>query len=271
MYKAKKSLGQNFLKSNKAINDMLLAGNINKNDTVLEIGPGKGILTKALLEKAGKVIAIEKDKDLILILNEVFKKEIKNGKLELVEGDVLELPLNHHPAFQAPLLKKEGKIQYKLIANIPYYITGAIFQKFLENEFQPETMVLLVQKEVAQRIACDKKESILSLSVKAYGIPKYISTVSKRYFSPSPKVDSAILAINNISRKNFKNKKQEVKFFTLIKNSFAHKRKQLAGNLREKGYENDWIEKIFEKFKLKKDIRAEDVHIDMWIDIANEL
>jgi 16S rRNA (adenine1518-N6/adenine1519-N6)-dimethyltransferase len=172
---------------------MCSAGEVNEKDIVIEIGPGKGALTEKLLERAGKVIAIEKDCELVKFLQEKFKKEIENGKLELIEGDILKLRITNYE------LRK-----YKLIANIPYNITGAIIKKFLTEENQPEKMVLLVQKEVAERIvARDGKESILSLSVKAYGEPKYIMKVSKRFFSPEPKVDSAIIAINNISRGRF--------------------------------------------------------------------
>ena len=144
IYKAKKSLGQNFLKSEPALNMMCEAGEVSDKDTVLEIGPGKGALTKKLLEKAKRVIAVEKDHELFEFLQEKFVDEIKNGKLELINGDILEFD----PTTYYLLLTTS----YKLIANIPYNITGAIFKKFLSSSFQPEKMVLLVQKEVADRV-----------------------------------------------------------------------------------------------------------------------
>ncbi|MEK7113685.1 MAG: 16S rRNA (adenine(1518)-N(6)/adenine(1519)-N(6))-dimethyltransferase RsmA, partial [Patescibacteria group bacterium] len=191
IHRAKKSLGQNFLKSISALNKIVAAGELFPRDMVLEIGPGKGALTEKLLEKAGQVIAIEKDKVLFEFLSEKFKEEIKNKKLILREDDILE--------FDASQFKK-----FKIIANIPYNITGAILKKFLTAENQPEMMVLMVQNEVAKRIvARDGRESLLSISVKAYGEPKIIEKVPARYFSPAPKVDSAVIAIKNISRKVF--------------------------------------------------------------------
>jgi 16S rRNA (adenine1518-N6/adenine1519-N6)-dimethyltransferase len=222
---AKKHLGQNFLKSKPALHAMCEAGGVNEKDIILEIGPGKGALTEKLLEKAGVVIAVEKDIDLFNFLQEKFRGEIKSGKLILIKDDILDF----NPATYYLL-----PTTYKVIANIPYNITGAIIKKFLSCNEQPQTMVLLVQKEVAERIvARDGKESILSLSVKAYGTPKYIMKVGKRFFSPEPKVDSAILLINNIS-KNFFDKISEEAFFEIIKAGFAHKRKVLIANLKEK-------------------------------------
>jgi 16S rRNA (adenine1518-N6/adenine1519-N6)-dimethyltransferase len=133
-------------------------------------------------------------------------------------------------------------------------------------------MVLLVQKEVAERIvARDGKESILSLSVKVYGIPKYIMKVNKRFFSPSPKVDSAIIAITNISKNNFKTKTDEIKFFNIIKTAFAHKRKVLRKNLEIKEARLPYIDEIFEKLNINPKTRAEDIKIEKWLQISNYL
>ena len=258
-YKAKKSLGQNFLKSEKALNLMISAGSIDNNDIVIEIGAGKGVLTEKLLEKAKKVVAIEKDRDLIEILEEKFQKETGDGKLEIINDDCLEFDPNKTKSFS-------GK--YKIVANIPYYITGAIIRKFLESENQPETMVLLIQKEVAERIVTrDNKESLLSLSVKAYGTPKYIDKVSKRYFTPSPKVDSAIIAINSINRDRFDSPELESKFFELIHAGFAHKRKMLISNLSLK-FKKDELQKIFNDLYISEKSRAEDIPIEKWIEIS---
>ena len=266
-YQAKKSLGQNFLKSEPALNMMCEAGRVSSEDIIIEIGPGKGALTSKLLAKAEKVIAIEKDRELIEILKEKFDKEIKENKLEIIEGDCLDF--NPDKYF-------ENK-KYKIIANIPYNITGAIIKKFLsEIENKPELMTLLVQKEVAERIvARDNKESILSLSVKAYAEPKYIMKVHKRFFSPSPKVDSAIILIDKISNKNFKNKKGENLFFKIIKAGFAHKRKVLIKNL-ESLFENKEvglpkIKEIFEKLGINSKTRAEDLPFSVWLQILHIL
>ncbi len=255
MHKAKKSLGQNFLKSEAALRAIIEAGEIKNTDTILEIGPGKGALTERLLEKAGKVLAVEKDQDLILFLQEKFSEEIKTKKLILIEGDILDIEI------------KENK--YKVIANIPYNITGAILKKFLSGDSQPELMVLLVQKEVAERIVTrDGKESLLSISVKAYGEPKYITKVAARYFSPAPKVDSAVIKISNISKNIFtQGKVSEQVFWELVRAGFAHKRKKLIGNLKTNDKSTNW-ERIFEKTGIKIDIRPEKVSVEEWVAIC---
>lgn len=229
IHKAKKSLGQNFLKSVLALNKIVEAGEITSEDVVLEIGPGKGVLTTKLLEKAGTVIAVEKDRELFEILSEKFATEIKKSKLILLEEDILEFNITSSLPQGDTLVGG-----YKVVANIPYNITGAILKKFLTEKTQPELMVLMVQNEVGKRIvASDGKESILSVSVKAYGTPKMVMKVPARYFSPAPKVDSAIISIKNISRENFKaNKVNEEKFWEIVKKAFAHKRKKLSGNLK---------------------------------------
>jgi 16S rRNA (adenine1518-N6/adenine1519-N6)-dimethyltransferase len=253
--RARKSLGQNFLTSKAITRDIIEASGISVKDTVLEIGPGKGFLTKELLKKAGKVIAIEKDRRLIEHLQEKFAEEVSNKKLVVIHGDILD--------FSAEQLKHTLKSKrYTLVANIPYYITGQILRMFLESDMQPQKMVLMVQKEVAQRVvARDGKESILSISVKAYGTPRYVKKVPARYFSPQPKVDSAILLIDKISKKLFKNKKAEGEFFELMKMGFAHKRKTLSNNL--KSYRN--TKEAFKNCEIPQKIRAEKLTLKDWL------
>lgn len=272
--KAKKSLGQNFLKSELALRKIIETGEIKSDDIILEIGPGKGALTKKLLErvyseKAGMVIAVEKDRELFEFLKIKFEKEIKNKKLVLINDDILYfnvslevLKFSSGPRKQSPDHEENLKLlNYKVIANIPYNITGAILKKFLTEKSQPETMVLMVQNEVAKRIvAHDRKESILSISVKAYGEPKIIMKVPKRYFSPAPKVDSAIISIKNISHKIFKeNKINEENFWEIVKTGFAHKRKKLSSNLKTLQNTNkNLILELGNK-------RAEDLSLKDWI------
>ena len=255
--KAKKSLGQNFLKSEIALRKIIEAGEIKPDDIILEIGPGKGALTKKLLEHAGVVFAVEKDYELMGFLKTKFEKEISEKKLILINEDILEFD----PLLISPLAGGE-KTKYKIIANIPYNITGAILKKFLTEKNQPECMVLMVQNEVAKRIvARDGKESILSISVKAYGEPKMVMKVPARYFSPAPKVDSAIISIKNISRKNFISPQFfEERFWEVVKAGFAHKRKKLSGNL-----------KSFKSLNLSEigDKRAEDLTLAEWFLLAN--
>ncbi len=263
---AKKSLGQNFLKSKVALAKMIEVGEISKNDLIVEVGPGKGVLTEQLLLKAKKVIAIEKDRRLIELLNEKFKAEIDGGKLELQNIDILETKTADYLS------------GYKIIANIPYYITGQFLRKFLETDNQPERIVVMVQKEIAQRIVAkgknggdDGKESLLSISVKAYGEPKNIMKVGKENFSPAPKVDSAILAINNISKKFFvENNISEQKFFEILHAGFAHKRKVLISNLKTIINKNKLTD-IFNQLQLTDQVRAEDLSLNDWLNLVRRL
>ncbi len=253
---AKKSLGQNFLKSKSALFKMLEAGEVTKEDIILEVGPGKGVLTEKLLEKAKQVIIVEKDDRLIPFLQEKFSLAIKEKKLILIHEDILDFD---------PLFHNLSNLNYKIIANIPYYITGQFLRKFLESSFQPRKIVIMVQKEIAQRIvAQNKKESLLSISIKAYGQPKMIMKVSKENFSPAPKVDSAILLISNVSKRFFLDHKiTEKDFFEILHAGFAHKRKVLINNLKTVFPQIDW-EKSFEKSKLSTKIRAEDLNLEDW-------
>ncbi len=247
-------LGQHFLRSQKALNTIVKAGNISSDDTVLEIGPGEGVLTRELLQHSGKVIALEKDEELCAVLRDGFSDEIAQGKLELIEGDAL---------------RYEPSGSYKLIANIPYYITGAIIRKFLTATVQPTLMVLLVQKEIAERIARDEKESILSLSVKAYGTPRYITKVPRGSFAPPPNVDSAILLIENISRDFFKDIDEDF-FFEVVRLGFSAKRKMLAGNLSAR-FPKELIQKAFLECGINEKTRAEDIPIGKWNELVQSL
>jgi 16S rRNA (adenine1518-N6/adenine1519-N6)-dimethyltransferase len=289
--RAKKSLGQNFLNSQSVVDKIVETANLNLEDVVLEVGPGKGILTQALLKKAGKVIAVEKDDALIYLLKEKFKEEIKNEKLVLVRGDILNLSLRSHLSRRSTLLHgKDAKLlfhssrndlfpRFKIVANIPYYITGEFLRKILSSDIQPSQMVLLVQKEVAERIARDKKESILSISIKAYGEPKYIQTVKAGSFNPIPKVDSAILSIENISKDFFINSEAlprcsdldlEKRFFEVVRAGFAHKRKFLINNLEKVGRPTsifsgkEELKKAFIKAGINEKARAEDISLKQW-------
>lgn len=267
--KAKKSLGQNFLKSKSALDAVIDTGDPAADDIVLEIGPGEGVLTEKLLIFAGKVIAIEKDRRLVPFLKEKFKKEIKAGKFDIVEKDILE--------FDEGLLKFYAH-PYKIIANIPYYITGQVIKKFLESKNQPESMTLLLQKEVAERIlAKDKKESLLSISVKIFGTPKYIKTVGRGAFSPQPNVDSAILHIGNISKSRFTGIK-ESKFFEILRKGFSHKRKLLIKNLisgqiimSKVPFDISTMKNIFKKCGIPEKVRAENLSVENWICLTKNL
>ena len=272
-HKAKKSLGQNFLKSEIALRKIVAAGEIKPEDLILEIGPGKGALTEKLLATSCRVLAVEKDRELFEFLKIKFAEEIKSNTLMLACEDILNFNLQNYK-----LITKD----YKLIANIPYNITGAILKKFLTDDNQPERMVLMVQHEVAKRITTPSpsstrrggKESLLSISVKAYGEPKMILKVPARYFSPAPAVNSAIISITNISRKIFipppslplakgevpkAEGVDEEKFWQIVKTGFAHKRKRLGGNLKT------LCPKCPKELENK---RAEDLTLKDWVFLA---
>lgn len=248
----KKSLGQNFLTSVGAIQKIIASSDYSPGLTILEIGPGRGVLTEALLRRFDRVVAIEKDHELIDLLQEKFEREIRSGQLTLIEGDILEIPARMAlSGWQPP------KSDYAIIANIPYYITGIFLRTWLAKN--PQYMVLMLQKEVAKRIiAADKKESLLSISVKLYGQPEYIETIKKGSFNPIPKVDSAILKIGNIATPNI----NEERFFELLKAGFAHKRKLLLSNLKEKHGED--MSKSLNHCQIDPKIRAEDITLENW-------
>ena len=288
MNKPKKSLGQNFLKSEKIAQEIVEAGEVGLDDIVLEVGPGKGILTAELLKKAKKVIAVEKDESLAELLRTKFCDSIKVSLLEVVVGDILKFnPKSYNLIPNA----------YKIIANIPYYITSHLLRTFLESDCQPSLMVLMVQKEVAERIVGTKseakrnfsrlpageagftlprsgagsdtsqnfslprsfattKESLLSISVKTYGWPEIIRYVPAGYFSPAPKVDSAVIKISGISKKFFQDI-SEKKFFETVKKGFSQKRKMLINNL--KAPKDD-----FTACSIGEKARAENLSLEQW-------
>src|SRR3989338_3496222 len=244
-------LGQHFLKGLWAARALAGAAGIAPGDTVLEIGPGKGALTRQLLGSGDSVIAIEKDRNPIAILEAKFPNEINTGSLKIVEADIRDVtPEDLH-------LKNQDFI---LAANIPYYITGEIIRQFLSGKTQPRTIALLVQKEVAQRIVSGK-ESVLSLSVKAYCTPVIVRKVAKGNFSLPPSVDSAILLIKNISR-NFFSGIKEKDFFDIVHAGFSSKRKILAGNLARKF--GPVAREALMACGIPEKARAEDVPLEKW-------
>lgn len=277
--KAKKQFGQNFLNSKAALEAIIACSNIHKNEMILEIGPGLGALTEYLLKTGASVVAIEKDTELVPILTEKFKSY---SNFTLLQGDFLEINLE-------TLLKDKD---FKLVANIPYYITGQILRKFVDDG-RAQSMTLLVQKEVAERI-CKRgenkdKESLVSLAVQSFGVAKYIKTVPRGAFTPAPNVDSAIIYIENTSKVKFPHESPRVAFadsaqpdislenitlenrklfFDLIHAGFAHKRKFLISNLKEK-FDNMDFEAIFNAIGLDHKIRSEDLKFEDWLKIVS--
>jgi 16S rRNA (adenine1518-N6/adenine1519-N6)-dimethyltransferase len=215
------------------------------------------MLTRALLARAKKVIAVEADHELIAKLEETFAEEVSKKKLIVISSDIR--------SFDPASIKGP----YLLVANIPYYITGELIRTFLTTKHKPSSITFLVQKEVAVRIVRSKKESLLSLSVKAFGTPHYRFTVPKGAFSPAPSVDSAVLSITEIASQ-FPSHLAESHFFEVLHAGFAHKRKQLAKNLEEL-YTPESVRESFEHASLARTIRAEDVPLEKWRTIAKTI
>lgn len=258
-FRPKKSLGQHFLTSRHTLEEIISASTVKKDENILEIGPGTGILTRALLKTGARVTAIEKDERSFALLNKKFAKEIQTNQLDLIHGDILENSLSD---FQEK--------RFAVVANIPYYITGAILRKFLEDGPRPERMILLVQREVAERIvARDGKESILSVSVKAFGTPRIVAKVPRGAFSPPPAVDSAILSISDISDARFREKKIEIaRFFEILRAGFGQKRKFLMRNL-ESVLDQRQVQAAWSRIGLDAKARAEDISATQWFEICD--
>lgn len=251
---AKKSLGQHFLIHKHIAERIVNTAQITLSDIVVEIGPGTGILTKALIEKAGHVLALEVDKNLIDVLDKKFATAISRGILNIQHQDIR--------TFTPCIISKP----YILVANIPYYLTSNILRLFLETTCRPQRIVLLVQKEVAERIARSKKESILSISVKVYGNPHYEFTVPRGAFLPAPTVDSAVLSIRDI-HSTFSNEREAKYFFNIIHEGFSHKRKKLVNNLSGI-VDLPTAESALSAVGVTLNIRAEDVPVEKWRELT---
>jgi 16S rRNA (adenine1518-N6/adenine1519-N6)-dimethyltransferase len=256
----KKSLGQHFLTSPVVPRWMCDAADIQEGDIVFEIGPGSGVLTKEILARGATVIALEADERAIAVLTDTFTETLTTGQLRMHHGDARKLDF-------ATLGLQNG--QFKAVSNIPYYLSGQLFRQLLDSTCQPTDLVFLVQKEVAERIARDEKESLLSLSVKVFGDPTYIKTVSAGHFTPKPDVDSAIVAVHSISTDRFSGLSREL-FFDVIHLGFAQKRKQLLGNLA-KFLEREVLINIFSTVGLAPDVRAEDVPLEVWLELVEQI
>lgn len=237
-FRPKKSLGQNFLKNPRIVEKIIATAELKRNETVVEVGPGFGILTEALLKAAGRVIAIEKDKRLYLSLRGRFSGR---SNLILIHADALEIPPPKEP--------------YCLIANIPYSITSPLLDHFIRDnpDRLPVRAVLLVQKEVAQKICAKPPHmNVLALHVQTFGNPKIIATVSRHNFQPVPKVDSAILVVSFPRKQESSDFK---KYFDLIHRAFSQKRKMLRSLLPSE---------LLAKASISETRRAETLSLEEW-------
>jgi len=254
-------LGQNFLVDEKVLRKIIEAAELSKNDIVLEIGPGIGNLTVKLAKRVKKVVAVEKDQRMIEILKENLK-DFKNVKI--IKADILK--------FSPKIYNLKSKI-YKVVANIPYYLTSPLIRKFVETvEVKPQLLVLMVQKEVAQRICTKPPDmSILAVSVQFYAKAEIISFVSKKSFWPQPKVDSAIIKI--IPRKSaLPIRVNPLLFFKVVRAGFSQPRKQLANNFSKKlGIDKIKVREWLLKNKIQPTQRAETLNLEDWINLTKSL
>ncbi len=260
-----KRLGQNFLVDKEAVKKIIEAADLKLEDVILEVGPGLGVLTQELARKAKKVIAVEKDQNMIEILRTTLK-DLRN--VEVIQGDIRKIDtkyfkpntLGHSPT---------GEAKYKVVANLPFYLAAPVIRQFLEVENPPKEMVLVVQKEVGQRICAKPPDmNILAVSVQIYAKPEIVSYISKKSFWPSPKVDSAILRIDPLMNTDKKQINTDL-FFKIVKAGFSQPRKQLINNLsKELDLEKEKIQNWLLKNNVQPAQRAETLEVRDWINLT---
>ena len=266
--KANKNLGQNFLIDEQVIEKIVNASDIKKEDCIIEIGPGLGTLTKELLEKAGKVISVELDKKMITILKDRFALY---NNFELINNDVLQVNLKEIIEKE----KEEGLENVKIVANLPYYITTPIIMKLLEEKLNLDSIIVMVQKEVAERLIAtpsDKETGAITYSVYYYAKGEEILEVPKDSFIPEPEVTSKVIKLNIRKEQPVKVKEPEV-MFRIIKCAFMQRRKTLLNALvntkvflnKEEGI------KILKELGLREDVRAENLKIEDFAKITDKI
>ncbi len=248
-----KSLGQNFLLDESVLHEICSAARLRKKDTVIEIGPGAGILTLCLAKKAKRVIAIEKDPKMIAALKETTKK---NKNIKMLNEDAL--------------YSKIRTKNRKLIANLPYYVATQIIKKFLTKNLPPSVMVVMVQKEVAERMmAKPPKMNMLSSFVQSLSRVEKIKIVKKGSFWPPPKVDSTVIRISPFKKRETKNFYKTL--FFLLKTGFSHPRKQLSANFSRTGELKEQIFLAAKKSEIDTKRRAESLSVEEWSKITKAL
>jgi len=261
-FKPKDYLGQNFLINRGALDAIIDAAKLSKQDMVLEVGPGLGILTEELVKRAGKVIAVEKDPRLVEALSrnaelvsasQKIDPELNSG-LRVISGDILKFNVSEYI---------NGN--YKVVANIPYYLTSKLFQYFLEDQKNPELLVLMVQKEVGERVVALPGElSVLGISIQIYADAEIVFQVPKENFWPEPKVDSVILKIK--PKEKYPEITDKKIFFRIVKSAFAGKRKQLQNSLSNGlALPKEEVLKILGKANIDPTDRPQDLAIEDWI------
>lgn len=267
--KANKSLGQNFLIKEEVVEQIVESAKIEKEDLVIEVGPGLGTLTKYLLEKAGKVICIELDKKMIEILNDRF---FLYSNFELLNQDVLKVDLKELIQKE----KSEGKIKHvKIVANLPYYITTPIMMKLLEEQLEIESITVMIQKEVADRLIAvpgEKETGAITYTVYYYATAQGVIEVQKDSFIPEPEVTSKVITLKIRKEPPVKTKNNEM-MFKIIKNAFMQRRKTLANalvNTKIFGNKEEAVQTLKE-IGLDENIRAEKLTLEDFANLSNKI
>jgi len=252
--------GQNFLVSSTILEKIIEAADIKKTDRILEVGGGAGTLTQELARRAKEVTVIEKDPELVLVLKDALRG-FKNVKI--VEGDVLKLDALPYSQSKAP---------WRIVSNIPYWITGRFLRHALESKNPPTEILLMLQKEIAERICAQPpRMSLLAVSVQYYGTPEIlINNILPDNFWPPSGVDSAIIKIK--VGESIPPKKGSAKFFTVVRAGFAHPRKQLRANLkRALKLDSQTIDDCFTHYGIKTTARAQELSVRNWECLAAEI
>ena len=257
IYSHQRKFGQNFLCSGEVADLIADAIHYELSGVIIEIGSGEGVLTFRLAARAKNLVTIEKDR----FLAEALRKEIEKRNIKnciLVEGDARDISFTKHAKGSS----------YSLIGNIPYYLTAYIFRKTFEEEgVLPQEIIFTIQKEVAERIVANEpRHSLLSVSIQAFGVPRIIAHVSRRHFLPSPKVDSSVLSVSDISRGQFlKHRVSHDDFFTVLRAGFSHPRKFLIRNLAHSlKLSTEEMAELFLKLSLNEKTRASELSVEQW-------
>lgn len=258
--RANKKLGQNFLINQQIIDDIIEKSKITKEDTVLEIGPGLGSLTKALLQNAKRVIAVELDENMVKILKNRFNQD----NFELIHDDILKININD-------FTEEYGRI--KVVANLPYYITTPIVMKLLESEYNIESITVMVQKEVGERLCADagsRDFGAVTVGVNYYSKARIVIDVPKDNFLPAPEVDSCVIRLDILETPPVE-LIDKTRFFRLVKAAFSQRRKTINNSLASGEFSKEEVLETLEKLNINPKLRAENLSIQDFANIANNL
>lgn len=270
---ANKSLGQNFLVDDNVIDEIIRSSNIDKQDLIIEIGPGLGVLTNRLLQEANNVIAVELDKRMVNILQDRFILNINGqaeSKLEIINEDILKINLNEIIAEK----RKQTEIKnVKIVANLPYYISTPIIMKLLENRLDIDEIIVMVQKEVAERLTAEtgtRLAGAITYAVEYYSDATSIIKVPKESFVPSPKVESEVIKLKVRKGKKIQVKDEKL-LFNIISKSFMQRRKTLSNVLINNNimHSKEDVKNMWKELEIDENVRGESLTLEQFGEIAD--